>query len=113
VTRRVIWFVPFAGLIALLAVTGLRLGWIASSLSETDVINKFVGLYLGEAGARAQPTDCIAFPSQSRGIWIVVRCEGGVDTPSRIYEYHVNRLGGLEYSGTPKSPSQSQEELDA
>lgn len=112
-TRRLVWLVPFAGLAALLAVMGIRLGWMASSLTETDVINKYASVYLEELGPQAQPTDCIAFPGQTRGIWIVVRCTRAADDPSMIYEYHVNRLGGLEYSGAPKEPSQMQKELDA
>lgn len=108
---RLIWFIPLAGVIALLAVMGLRLGWIAATLTETDVINRHAAIYLSEGGA--SETDCFAFPSQTRGIWIVVRCTSHLDTPSMIVEYHVNRLGGLEYSGPPKRGSLTQKELDA
>lgn len=108
---RLIWFAPLAGLVSLLVVAGLRLGNHAASLTEADVINEFATIYATEEGGNL--TDCAAYPGQTRGIWIVVRCSQAPDAPSMIVEYHVNRFGGLEYSGPPKEGSLSKKDLDA
>jgi len=110
---RVIWFAPLIVLTAVLAVYAFRLGWIAANITETDVINARAADYLEEAGPAAKPTDCVAFPAQHRGIWIIVRCGGGEDAASKVYEYHVNRFGGVEYSGAPKGSGLQLREDDA
>jgi hypothetical protein len=102
-SRRSIIFIPFIALTCVAAAFAFRLGWTAANLTETDVIEAQAEQYLISAGPDALPTDCIAFPGQQRGIWIIVRCEMERNAPSTVYEYHVNRFGGVEYSGAPKS----------
>lgn len=54
------------GLISLIvAVLGLRLGYKAATLTETDIIDHFTGLYLEEnlgRGTVADSSDCYAVP---------------------------------------------------
>ena len=95
-----------------MAIYGLRLGWIAANLTETDVIKARAAEYVA-AHEGAKETDCVAFPGSQGGIWIIVRCGGTSDGPSKVYEYHVNRFGGTEYSGPPKAARQIDRENDA
>lgn len=99
---RLVWFAPLIVLTLLLALYGFRLGWIAANLTETDVIETQAAAYLTTAGPEAKRTDCVAFPSDQNGIWIIVRCGAVLNASSKVYEYHVNRFGGVEYSGAPK-----------
>ena len=97
---RWLWWAPLGLLTLGAAVMGLRLGWIAATITETDVITRFSQTYLADHGAAAEVTDCYATPGQDlRGIWIVVRCQpfGGEGT----YAYFVNGFGGLEYARRP------------
>lgn len=71
---------------------GLRYGWIASRVTETDVITHYAQKYLKDHGTGAAMTDCTAQPG--RGLaWIVVRCQPRDVTGH--YEYRVNRIGKL------------------
>lgn len=110
---RLIWFSPLILLTTLLAVYGFRLGWIAAHITETDVIEAQAAQYLEDAGTGAQVTDCVAYPAQQKGIWIIVRCETARNAASTVYEYHVNRFGGVEYSGAPKGSGLQIREDDA
>lgn len=53
------WLLPLAALIALAGYLGLRLG---QPLEETAIIERAAALYLAQAGAGAQRTDCAAAP---------------------------------------------------
>ena len=87
---RWLWWAPLVGLVALGALWALRLGRIAATLTESDVIAAQAADYAARTGRPV--SDCRAFPGSSAGIWIVVVCEGdGMRT-----EYFVNRLGGVE-----------------
>lgn len=88
---RWVWFAPLAILILAGAVWAFRWGWIAATITETDVINTYTQRYLAEGGATARLTDCTAVPGQQTGVWIVVRCLG---TEAR-YDYPVDRFGRL------------------
>lgn len=79
---------------------GLRYGWIADTITETDVITHYAQRYLQEHGDGAALSDCVAVPGgEIPGIWVVVRCHPqGV---AQRYEYYVNRLGGYEYGERP------------
>lgn len=79
---------------------------MAAFTTETDVINRYATLYVEHqqraGNARtARTTDCLAFPGKSPGIWLVIRCRPSSAQYGAALEYHVNRLGGLEYFGNP------------
>ncbi len=93
-----IW-APFGLLVLASAGLGLRWGWIALNTSETDVISRYAARYVAQTGGPI--TDCRALPGEDQGIWLVVICGPTPVDLTRHYEYHVNRLGGLEYSGGP------------
>lgn len=97
---RWLWWAPL-GLITLGCVLfGLRMGWIAATTSETDVITHFAAEYVQTHRGDAQLTDCFALPARDiPGIWILVRCRP--PNTSQGYEYYVNRFGGLEYERRP------------
>ncbi|MCV3272493.1 hypothetical protein [Roseobacter sinensis] len=88
---RWMWFAPLALLILAGAVWAFRWGWIAATITETDVITSYAQRYLKEAGADAQLTDCAARPGRQAGVWLVVRCLG----PGGRYDYPVDRFGRL------------------
>lgn len=91
---RWLWWAPFALLTLAGAIYVFRLGLIAATITETDVISRYAQDYVAEAGAGAALTDCHARPgNEEPGIWIVVICAG----PDGVRSYHVNRFGGLEY----------------
>jgi hypothetical protein len=105
---RWLWWAPLGLLTLWAAVHFFRMGWIALRMTETDVINSFATRYLESrhrdgtaAGARA--TDCVAYPGEDRGIWLVISCGPTPYDPHRHYEYNVNRFGGLEYGSGPGS----------
>jgi hypothetical protein len=99
---RWLWWAPLAALVLGFALLGLRWGWLAATITETDVINKYAQRYVEMAGAGAQLTDCTAVPGDaSEGIWMIVRC---APPQGRGYEFHVNRLGGFEYGESPEQP---------
>jgi len=91
---RWLWFVPL-GLATLIgALLAFRYGWIAATITETDVINAFANRYVAQdGGAAAQVADCVGLAGQIDGAWITVRCADLL--------YHVNRFGGLISTGTP------------
>ena len=87
---RWLWFAPLVLLLVLSGVWAFRLGWIAATISETDVIAAFAARYVAAQGSPAQATDCSAQPGQARGVWIVVTC-GAPGAGSVVYA--VDRLG--------------------
>lgn len=95
---RWLWWAPFALLTLAGAIYVFRLGLIAATITETDVINRYAQDYVEGAGAGAAFEDCHARPAEDEpGIWIVVVCVGSEGRQS----YHVNRFGGLEYRDRP------------
>lgn len=98
---RFLWWAPFGALVLFFAVIGFRYGAMALSTTETEVINRYAAQYLEDAGGSAALTDCVAYPSDDLGIWLVVRC--AAPQRAQAYEYFVNRVGGLEYRHTPKA----------
>ncbi|MFK7743446.1 MAG: hypothetical protein AB8B47_00220 [Roseobacter sp.] len=89
---RWVWFAPFGLLVVVLAAWGFRLGWIAATISETDVIEGYTVRYLETFGAVARATDCVGRPGESDAVWIVVTC--AAQDGQRI-EYPVDRFGRL------------------
>ncbi|MEP2642038.1 hypothetical protein [Roseobacter sp.] len=105
---RWLWWVPFGVVTLCCALFWFRMGWIAAFTTETDVINTYAARYLedrahDEIGQGAKPTDCVAYPGKTHGIWIVVSCGPSHFDARRHYEYYVNRFGGLEFSSSPLS----------
>lgn len=88
------WFVPL-GLATLVgALLAFRTGWIAATISETDVITAFSQRYVQQdGGPDAGLDDCVGLAGQIEGAWITVRCAD--------IQYHVNRLGRLISTDTP------------
>lgn len=106
VMPRWIWFAPLGGLTLILALWAFRLGWIAATITETDVITTYAQKYVVDraeqsGGDNAAITDCIAYPGAQRGVWIVVSCVPNAREDGQRYTYHVNRFGGLAFSQTP------------
>ncbi len=86
-----LWFAPLGSLVVALAVWGFRLGWIAATITETDVIELWTAQYVtGQAGARR--SDCSAKPGRQEQVWILVTC---VHADGRRFDYPVDRLGRL------------------
>lgn len=87
-----VWWVPL-GLATLVgALVAFRYGWIAATITETDVINAMANRYVtqdGGPGARAG--DCVGLAGQVANAWLTVRCGDTV--------YHVNRFGRLISTG--------------
>ncbi|MDU8910533.1 hypothetical protein [Aestuariicoccus sp. MJ-SS9] len=90
---RWIWFAPVALITLLGAVLAFRLGWIRAHLTETDVIEAYAARYLDRAGAGARASDCVAYPAQGQGLWLIVAC---TDPSGAGWRYGVNRFGGLK-----------------
>ncbi|WP_229884273.1 hypothetical protein [Roseobacter sp. MH60115] len=88
---RWLWFTPLALLVVAVAIWAFRLGWIAVTISETDVINTYAQRYLEEAGATARLTDCTGLPGTGEGVWIIVRCVRA----GQRFDYPVDRFGRL------------------
>ena len=87
-----LWFAPLAVLVVALGLWAFRLGWIAATISETDVIERYAALYMQTQGDSARATDCVARPGVSPRVWIVVSCL----TPQGVrVDYPVDRLGRL------------------
>ncbi|KIN64670.1 hypothetical protein Z946_3562 [Sulfitobacter noctilucicola] len=87
--------------VVLTVVAGLmvyRAGYIAASITETDVINHYAALYVETGPEGAQVTDCVARPSASDDVWLVVHCGGA----AHMVQYRVDRFGRLvdEPAGT-------------
>jgi hypothetical protein len=85
---RWVWWVPL-GLATLVgALLAFRYGWIAATITETDVINAMATRYVTQDGAPgATAGDCIGLAGQIDGAWITVRCGD--------LAYHVDRFGRL------------------
>ena len=85
---RWVWWVPL-GLATLIgALLAFRYGWIAATITETDVINAMAHRYVTRDGNEdAQIGDCVGLAGQIDGAWITVQC-GDV-------AYHVDRFGRL------------------
>ncbi|MFP7673335.1 hypothetical protein ACG74X_08265 [Marivita sp. S0852] len=83
-----VWFVPL-GLATLVgALMAFRYGWIAATITETDVINAVANRYVTQdGGANARIADCVGVPGQVDGAWITVRCGA--------LAYHVNQFGAV------------------
>ncbi|MEM6891963.1 MAG: hypothetical protein AAF636_28190 [Pseudomonadota bacterium] len=100
------WFAPLGVLVTALGAWAFRLGWIAATISETDVIQAAASQYLVSAGPLARATDCAARPGQVPNVWIVVTCKGAAGQ----FDYAINRLGrfvqsapSTETPGRPKT----------
>ncbi|OSQ52029.1 hypothetical protein [Marivita geojedonensis] len=96
-----VWFVPL-GLATLVgALLAFRYGWIAATITETDVINAIATRYVTQdGGSTAQVGDCVGLAGQVEGAWITVKCNDLV--------YHVTRFGRLmstEGQTLPEGPS--------
>lgn len=87
-----LWWAPLAVLVSTLAVWVFRWGWIAATITETDVINTYAQRYLQEAGGAARLTDCVAVPGGHKDVWIMVRCAG---VTGARYDYPVDKFGRL------------------
>ncbi len=96
---RWLWWVPLGLLTVVGALLAFRMGWIAATITETDVITGFSQRYVDQdGGPGAQITDCVGLVGQVDGAWITVRC-GAID-------YHVSRFGRLiEQTGVAGQPS--------
>ncbi|MFK7868993.1 MAG: hypothetical protein AB8B58_07115 [Roseobacter sp.] len=92
VVPRWLWFLPLMMATVLGGLWAFRMGWVAATITETDVINTFAQRYLETEGPHAQRTDCVARPGQAPGVWIVVSCQSARGTH---YDYAVNRFGTL------------------
>ena len=87
-----VWFAPFAVLVLALSIWGFRLGWIAATLTETDVILTYTARYLETQGETAEPTDCSARPGGDTSVWILVTC---VAPDGTRHDFPVDRFGRL------------------
>ncbi|WP_299736207.1 hypothetical protein [uncultured Roseobacter sp.] len=102
---RWMWFLPLAVLATALAGWGFRWGWIAATITETDVITTYAQRYLDETGRNARLTDCAGVPGGQSGVWIVVRC---IRDGAR-YDYPVDRFGRLlDVPGNAERPAEPQ-----
>lgn len=103
---RWIWFIPLSALVLWTAWLGIRWGIIAASITESDVIDAYAQRYLEDRardGSRvgASLSDCVAYPGEEKGTWLVISCGPSPYDASLHYEYYVDRLGQLRYSGGP------------
>lgn len=89
---RWVWFAPLAALAVAIGAWAFRWGWIAATLTETDVITTYSARYLEERGEGARLTDCTAQPGALEPVWILVTC---VDQDQTRYDYPVDRFGRL------------------
>lgn len=95
------WFAPLGLLILALGLWGFRLGWIAATITETDVIETYTAHYLQTQGATARATDCSARPAPDNDVWIVVRCAAA---SGARFEYPVDRWGRLVQPAPARGP---------
>lgn len=85
---RWVWWVPLALATTVGALLAFRYGWIAATITETDVITSFAQRYVTQDGGHdASVSDCVGLAGQVDGAWITVRCADML--------YHVNRFGHL------------------
>lgn len=99
---RAFWWVPLCAATVALAAVGLRYGWIAARVTETDVITHYARKYVSDHGAGAAPTDCVARPGRG-WVWIELSC--APQAVLGIYVYRVNRFGRLIDAQRPVPPS--------
>ncbi|MDX8352355.1 hypothetical protein [Cognatiyoonia sp. IB215182] len=83
------FFLPLVVLIAFAGYLGLRAGRLPS---ETEIINRYAALYVAEAGAGAQMTDCAAIPHPDPTIRMTVMCQ---PPKGDAITYLVGPRGGL------------------
>ncbi|MCC1492287.1 hypothetical protein [Cognatishimia sp. F0-27] len=105
---RWVWWTPVALLVVATALLGFRWGWIAATITETDVINAYAQRYLEDrardgTGAGASVGDCVAYPGEERGVWLVVSCGPTPRDLSRHYAYYVNGIGQMVKGWGPHS----------
>jgi hypothetical protein len=103
---RWLWFAPLSVLLLLLGVWAFRMGWIAATISETDVISAYAARYLEARGPGASPSDCAARPGRMRGVWIVVVCTAPDGTR---HVYAADRFG-REVRQRPQAPAATRPE---
>ena len=77
---RWIWWVPLAVFALWWGWLGFRWGWIATTTTQTDVIEVYAQRYLADrtrdgTGEGARLTDCVAYPGPDAGIWLHVVCK--------------------------------------
>ncbi len=101
---RWLWFLPLAALVLAIGLWAFRLGWIAATLTETDVIMAYSARYLEEHAGPVRQTDCSAQPATIESVWIIVTCIAGDGTR---YDYPVDRFGQLVQVNLPeRAPSE-------
>lgn len=88
---RWVWFAPFGLLVVVMAAWGFRSGWIAATISETDVIETYTAHYLRQVPS-GRATDCTGQPGALPQVWILVSCTAA---SGARYDYPVDRLGRL------------------
>ena len=96
---RWLWWAPFALVTVICALIAFRTGWIAATLTETDMIGRVAERYVAEEGGDAEVTDCTAVPGTEPAVWLEVRCGAG-------RAYAVDRLGRLITPGPGPSRPQ-------
>ena len=106
--NRWIWWVPLAVFALWWGWLGFRWGWIATTTTQTDVIEVYAQRYLADrtrdgTGEGARLTDCVAYPGPDAGVWLHVVCKPMPPDPAPSYEYEVNRLGQLVRARTAHS----------
>ncbi|MEM6939844.1 MAG: hypothetical protein AAF943_15010 [Pseudomonadota bacterium] len=98
-----LWWAPLALLTLGIALLGLRWGWVAATITETDVITRYAQRYVNTHGGAAKPTDCFAMPADHyEGVWLVVRCVPLDPQQGPTYDYYVNRMGGYLFGEKPQ-----------
>jgi hypothetical protein len=110
--RRWLIWLPLGVITVVTGLLGLRFGWIAATITETDVIEAYARGYISAMQAEHpneefQPTDCVARPSDDLGIWLVVSCGRNACDLTRYREYHVSPLGFFVHGGDPGCPDAS------
>ena len=82
------WFIPLSLATTFGALLAFRYGWIAATVTETDMINAMAERYVTQdGGSDARITDCVGLPGQVDGARLTIRCND-------VF-YHVNRFGTL------------------
>lgn len=100
---------PFLLLTLAVGLFYLRLGWIAATLTEGEVIARYAARYVttlseNHPDEKASQADCLAVPGDERGVWLVIICGDNPCDRARYFEYHVNRVGGFVHGGDPACP---------